>query len=164
MGTNDGIYRFIHRNPSVAIYPVSYTHDPCRIGKIDNFITLLSAAEIDLMGQVNAEMVRGRQISGVGGSQDFIQAASRSLGGKSILALTSTAGKGKFSRIVATLGYGNSVTTARSDIHYVITEFGTVDLRGRTLGQRARALVEIAHPKFRDQLRDAVRDMKSVYR
>ena len=163
LGTNDGIYRFIHRNPAVAICPVSYTHDPCRIGKIDNFITLLSAVEIDLTGQVNAEMVRGRQISGVGGSQNFIQGASRSSGGKSILALTSTAGKGKFSRIVAALGSGTAVTTPRSDIHYVITEFGTADLRGRTLGQRARSLVEIAHPKFRDQLRDTIKEVKTAY-
>ena len=163
MGTNDGVYRFIHRNPAVAICPVSYTHDPCRIGKIDNFITLLSAVEIDLKGQVNAEMVGGKQISGVGGSQDFVRGASRSLGGKSIVALTSTAGKGKFSRIVAALGTGTSVTTPHSDLHYVITEFGTADLRGRTLGQRARALVEITHPKFRDQLRDTIREMKPGY-
>ncbi|MBW2147191.1 MAG: acetyl-CoA hydrolase/transferase family protein [Deltaproteobacteria bacterium] len=160
MGTNDGVYRFIHRNTAVAFHPVAYTHDPCIVGRIDNFITLASAVEIDLTGQVNAEMVRGEQISGLGGSQDYLRASSRSSGGKAILAMTSTAGRGKFSRIVPSLPHGVSVSSPRGDVHYVVTEYGIANLRGRTLGQRARALVEIAHPRFRDELRGAIMEMK----
>jgi 4-hydroxybutyrate CoA-transferase len=160
MGTNEGIYKFVHRNKAVSFFPVSYTHDPCIIGQIDNFITLGSAIEIDFSGQVNAEMIRGRQISGLGGSQDYARGASFSSGGKTILAMSSTAGNGKYSRIVSNLSPGSAVTSARGDAHFVVTEQGTVDLRGKSIGQRARGLIEVAHPNFRDELKDALKDMK----
>ena len=155
MGTNKGIYRFVHENPDVEFYPVSYTHDVCVIGKIDQFITINSAIQIDLFGQINAETIRGRPVSGVGGSQNFTTGASRSMGGKTIVALPSTAAGGKVSRIVSILDPNAGVTTPRADIHYVVTEFGVANLRGKTLSQRARELAAIAHPDFREELKKA---------
>jgi 4-hydroxybutyrate CoA-transferase len=153
MGTNKGIYRFVHDNPQVEFFPVSYTHDPFVIGRLERFVTLNSALQVDLHGQVNADTIRGRPVSGVGGAQNFIWGAWRSKGGKSIVALPSTAAAGKVSRIVSHLQAGTGVTTPRTDIHYVVTEFGVADLMGKTLSQRAKALTAIAHPDFREELK-----------
>lgn len=152
MGTNGGVYRFVGQNPDVEFYPVSYTHDVCVIGKIDQFVTINSAIQVDLYGQVNTESIGGRLVSGIGGSQNFTLGASRSKGGKSIVALPSTASGGKVSRIVSRLDPYTSVTTPRADIHYVVTEFGIADLRWKTLSQRAKELTAIAHPDFREEL------------
>lgn len=140
----------------LAIRPVSYTHDCAVIGSIGHFVSINSALEVDLWGQVNAEMLRGRQISGTGGAVDMMRAAAISRGGKSIVALESTAGNGKYSRIVSTLTPGNVTTALRTDVDYVVTEFGARQIRHLDLRARAAALIEIAHPDFRDQLRDGL--------
>jgi 4-hydroxybutyrate CoA-transferase len=116
-------------------------------------ISINSALQVDLTGQVNAEMIGHVQFSGVGGQVDFVRGAGRSKGGKSIIALPSTAAKGTVSRIVRALEAGTAISTSRNDVHYVVTEFGVADLRGKTLQQRAQALTAIAHPRFRDMLR-----------
>ncbi len=154
MGTSK-LYRFVHNNPAVELHPVDYVNDPCIIGQHQNMISINSAIHVDLSGQVNAEMIGPVQFSGVGGQVDFVRGASRSRGGKSIIALPSTAAKGTISRIVRDLDPGACVTTSRNDVHYVVTEFGVADLRGKTLEQRAEALIAIAHPDFRDILHNA---------
>ena len=151
MGTSK-LYQFVHNNPDVEMYPVDYVNDPCVIGQHDNMISINSALQVDLTGQVNAEMIGKVQFSGIGGQVDFVRGASRSAGGKSIIALLSTAAKGKVSRICQ-FDAGVAISTSRNDVHYVVTEFGVADLRGKTLQQRAAALIEIAHPDFRDELR-----------
>jgi len=147
------LYRFVDNNPDVELYPVDYVNDPCVIGQHANMISINSALQVDLMGQVNAEMIGDVQFSGVGGQVDFVRGAGRSPGGKSIIAVPSTAAKGKISRICHQLDTGAAVSTSRNDVHYVVTEYGIADLRGKTVRQRAAALTAIAHPDFRDQLR-----------
>jgi 4-hydroxybutyrate CoA-transferase len=152
MGTSK-LYNFVHNNPAVELHPVDYVNDPCIIGQHENMISINSALQVDLTGQVNAEMIGNVQFTGVGGQVDFVRGAGRSVGGKSIIALPSTAAKGTISRICRELDAGAAVTTSRNDVHYVVTEFGVADLRGKTLQQRAEALTAIAHPGFRDMLR-----------
>lgn len=151
MGSNR-LYQFIDHNPSVEMLPVDYVNDPFVIGQYDNFISINSALQVDLMGQVNAEMIGPNQYSGVGGQVDFVRGAARSKGGKSIIALPSTAARGKASRILPELDRGSAVTTSRNEVQYVATEYGIAELRGNSLSQRARALIAIAHPDFREQL------------
>lgn len=146
------LYRFAHENPDVEMYPVTHTHDINIIGQIPNFVAINSAFQIDLTGQVNAETIGGMQVSGVGGQLDFVRGAARSPGGKSIIALTSTAGKGKISRIVRRLDEAAVVSTPRADVRYVVTEYGVADLFGKGLRERARSLAAIAHPDFRAAL------------
>jgi 4-hydroxybutyrate CoA-transferase len=152
MGTSK-LYNFVHNNLAVELHPVDYVNDPCIIGQHDNMISINSALQVDLAGQVNAEMIGNVQYSGVGGQVDFVRGAGRSFGGKSIIALPSTAAKGRISRICRELDAGAAISTSRNDVHYVVTEFGIADLRGKTLQQRAESLTAIAHPKFRDMLR-----------
>jgi len=152
MGTSK-LYNFVHNNPDVEMHPVDYVNDVCVIGQHDNMVTINSALQVDLTGQVNAEMIGSVQYSGVGGQVDFVRGASRSRGGKAIIALPSTASQGAISRICRQLDPGAAVTTSRNDVHYVVTEFGVADLRGKTLQQRTEALSAIAHPKFRELLR-----------
>ena len=152
MGTKK-LYRFVHNNPAVELHPVDYVNDPCIIGQHEKMISINSALQVDLTGQVNAEMIGDVQFSGIGGQVDFVRGTSRSLGGKSIIALPSTAARGKVSRIVRYLDAGTAVSTSRNDVHYVVTEFGIADLRGKNLQQRAQALTAIAHPDFRERLR-----------
>ena len=151
MGTKK-LYDFVNNNPDVLMERVDYTNDPFVVAKIDNIISINSAMQVDLMGQVNAEMIGYKQFSGVGGQVDFVRGASRAKGGKAIIAMPSTAGHGKISKIVPLLDEGAAVTTSRNDVDYVITEFGIAPLKGRTLRQRAIALIKIAHPDFRDGL------------
>ena len=143
------LYDFANNNPAVELWPVDYVNDPYVIGQHDNMISVNSALQVDLMGQVNAEMIGAQQFSGIGGQVDFVRGASRSRGGKSIIAMPSTAAGGKISRICRELDKGAAVTTSRSDVHYVVTEYGIANLRGKTLRQRAQALTAIAHPDFR---------------
>jgi 4-hydroxybutyrate CoA-transferase len=147
------LYDFVDNNPDVELHPVDYVNDPCVIGAHDAMISINSALQVDLMGQVNAEMIGSRQFSGIGGQVDFVRGASRSKGGRSIIAMPSTAAGGKVSRIALELDRGAAVTTSRTDVHYVVTEYGIADLRGKTLRQRADALIAIAHPDFRGGLR-----------
>jgi 4-hydroxybutyrate CoA-transferase len=153
MGTRK-LYDFIDNNPRVQLHPADYVNDPYIIGKHELMVSINSALQVDLMGQVNAEMIGPKQFSGIGGQVDFIRGASRSLGGKSIIALPTTAAKGTVSRIVAELDQGAAVSTSRNDVHFVVTEYGAMNLRGKTLRQRAAAMIEIAHPDFRPNLRE----------
>jgi len=122
------------------------------VRRLDNFIAINSAVEVDLFGQVNAEWVAGRQISGIGGQFDYVEAAMHSKGGRSIVALPATAAGGKASRIVRTLSPGAAVTTPRFCVDYIVTEYGVADLRGKGIHARAKALTAIAHPQFREEL------------
>lgn len=151
MGTRK-LYDFVDNNPAVELLPVEYVNDPCVIGKHENMVCINSALQVDLMGQVNAEMIGSRQFSGIGGQVDFVRGASRSAGGKSIIALPSTASGGKISRICCELNRGAAVSTSRNDVQYVVTEYGVANLRGKSLRERAIALIQIAHPDFRAAL------------
>jgi len=152
MGTRK-LYDFVNNNLDVLMRPVDYTNDPFIIGQHEKMISINSALQVDMMGQVNAEMIGRNQFSGVGGQLDFVRGASRSNGGKSIIALPSTASGGKVSRIVCELDRGSAVTTSRNDVHFIVTEFGVAELRGKSIRDRARALIAIAHPEFRDYLK-----------
>ena len=115
----------------------------------DNMVSINSCIQVDLAGQINAEVVKGMQFSGVGGQVDFIRGARMSKGGRSIIALPSTAAKGTISKIVPFLDHGAYVTTSRMDVDYIVTEYGIAHLWGKTLRERAKALIAIAHPDFR---------------
>ncbi len=154
MGTRK-LYDFVDNNPEVEIRSVDYVNDPFVIGQYENMISINSAVQVDLMGQVNAETIGPLQFSGPGGQVDFVRGTSRSQGGKSIIALPSTAAGGRISRICRELDGGATVTTSRHDVHFIATEFGVADLRGKSLRQRAEALINISHPDFRSMLRGA---------
>ncbi len=156
MGTRR-LYDYVDNTPAVAMYPVDYVNDPYIIRQNDNLVSINSCVQIDLMGQVVSTSVGLRQISGVGGQMDFVRGANMSRGGRAIMALPSTTGGGKVSKIVPFLDQGSAVTTTRNDVGYVVTEYGIAQLKGKTLRQRAEALIEIAHPTFRDALRDEYR-------
>lgn len=147
------LYSFCHRNKLVRMHPISHTHNISVLSQLSNFISLNSAVEVDLSGQVNAECAGGQYIGAVGGQVDYVRAGSASRGGHSIIALPATAQNGEVSRIVS--GLNGPVTTARSDVDVVVTEFGAAELRGKTLGQRAKALIGIAHPAHREALERA---------
>ena len=151
MGTRK-LYDFVDNNPDVEMESVDYINDPYVIGQHDDMMSINSALQVDLMGEVNAEMIGSRQFSGIGGQVDFVRGTSRSHGGKSIIALPSTASGGKISRICCELDRGAAVSTSRNDVHYIVTEFGVANLRGLSLRERARALIGIAHPDFRTAL------------
>lgn len=154
MGTRK-TYDFIDDNPSVAILDVAYTNDTAVIRRNPKVTAINSAVEVDITGQVCADSIGTYHYSGVGGQMDFIRGASLSLGGKPIIALPSTTRKG-ISRIVPYLKLGAGVVTTRAHVHYVVTEYGVANLYGKNLGQRAKALVEIAHPDHREELDKAV--------
>ena len=151
MGGPD-LYRWAHQNPMLHMDSSAYIHDPDIIREIECFVSINSAVEIDLTGQVNSETVNGRQISGIGGQLDFVEGALAARGGISIFAMPATAAKGKLSRIVGKLSPAAAVSTPRTCSDYVVTEYGIASLRGKTLAQRAGALTAIAHPSFRDAL------------
>ena len=147
---SQSLYDFINDNPSMESYPSDYCNLPSVIAANDNMISVNSAIEIDLYGQVNAESINHHEFSGTGGALDFMRGAFDSKGGKSILALYSTAKQGAVSRIVPRLE--NNVTDPRMDTHYVVTEYGVTNLKGKSTKERALALIELAHPKFREEL------------
>ena len=153
MGT-EKIYDFIDDNPQFQFFPVDYINDPRVISQNDNMVSINSCIQVDLMGQVVSECIGLRQFSGVGGQVDFIRGAAMSKGGRAIIAMVSTAAGGKISRIVPFIDEGAAVTTSRNDVDYVVTEYGIAKLKGKTLRDRARALIEIAHPDFRDGLKE----------
>ena len=156
MGTRR-LYDFVDRNPDVEMYPVDYVNDPRVIAQNEKMVSINSCIEVDLTGQVASETIGLRQFSGTGGQVDYVRGAAWSKGGKSIMAIPSTAAKGKSSRIVPFLTYGAAVTTLRNDVDYVVTEYGIARLKGKTLEQRARALIAIAHPDFRPMLEEEYR-------
>ncbi len=148
------LFDFINENPVFEFHPSAYTNDPFRIASNHRMVALNSAIEVDLTGQVCAESVGPSFYSGFGGQLDFIRGAARSKNGKPIIALPSTAKDETVSRIVPQLSPGAGVLTGRADVHYVVTEYGIAYLHGRTIRQRAEALIEVAHPKFRNELYD----------
>ncbi|MBS4027787.1 MAG: acetyl-CoA hydrolase/transferase family protein [Ignavibacteriales bacterium] len=146
------LYDFIDNNPIIEFHPSHYTNDPFIIAKNDKMVAINSAIEVDITGQVCADSIGKTFYSGFGGQVDFIRGAARSKDGKPVVALPSTAKNGLLSRIVPTLTMGAGVTTSRGDVHFVVTEFGVADLYGKTIRQRAKALIDIAHPKFQEEL------------
>lgn len=153
MGT-ERLYKFAHNNPMVKLMPVDIVNDPRVISQNDNVVSINSCVEVDLMGQVCSESVGLKQISGVGGQVDFVRGANMSKGGRTIMAMPATAAKGTISKIVPLITEGAAVTTSRCDVDYVVTEYGIAQLHGQTLKGRARQLIEIAAPEFRDGLKE----------
>lgn len=154
------LYQFMHKNPAVEMHPVSFTNDPYIAGQNDNLHAINATMQIDFMGQCGSESLGFSPYSGTGGQTDFVRAANRSKGGKAFIVLPSTAKNDTISRISPTLSAGTHMSTSKNDINYVVTEFGVAQLRGKTAHQRCEALIRIAHPNFRDALRDAARKMK----
>ena len=150
MGTKR-LYDFVDDNPAVEMYPVDYVNDPVVIARNDNLVSINSCVQVDLMGQVVSTSVGHKQISGVGGQVDFVRGATMSRGGRTIIAMSSTA-KGKVSKIVPIIDEGAAVTTSRYDVQYVVTEYGIANLRYLNLRERAIALIKIAHPDFTQEL------------
>lgn len=148
------LYDFVDRNEDVLMFPCDYVNDPTVIAQNYRMVSINSCLEIDLQGQVVSDSIGLRQYSGVGGQVDYVRGASMSKDGISIMAMPSTAAKGTVSKIVPFLTQGAAVTTSRNDVDYVVTEFGVAKLRGRSLRQRAQALIEIAHPDFRTALKE----------
>lgn len=152
MGGTRKFYDWANGNKDIELRKSSYVLSPATICQHKNMVAMNSAVEIDLFGQVNAEMIKGKQFSGIGGQLDFLRGAMMSEGGRSILCMPSTAAKGKASRIVCNLDQGTVTTDTRCDVMYVVTEYGVADLWGKTNDERAKQLIEIAHPDFREQL------------
>ena len=153
------LYEFVHNNPIIEMHPTDYVNDPFNIAQNDNMVAINSALQVDLTGQVCADSIGPRFYSGVGGQLDFIRGAARSKGGVPLVAFLSTAKGGEISRIVPMLNEGSGVVTTRNDVHYVVTEFGVAKLYGKTVRQRADLLINVAHPRFRDELRHAARQL-----
>jgi len=151
------LYQFVHNNPHVEFYPSEYVNSPTNIGRNDAMVSINSAIEVDLTGQVVSDSIGYRFYSGIGGQVDFSRGASMSKGGKPIIALPSTAKNGTVSRIVPHIGEGAGVVTSRGHVHYVVTEFGVASLRGKSIRERALELIRVAHPKFRKALLEQVR-------
>lgn len=153
---DESTYAYLHENPAVEAYPVSYVNDVAVIARNDRMVSVNATLEIDLNGACCSEHLGGRQFTGSGGQLDFVRGAWASKGGKSIIACHATAKGGTLSRIVPCLS--GPVTTPRNDVHFVVTEFGVTNLKGLSVSERARALIGLAHPDFRDDLTVAARD------
>jgi acyl-CoA hydrolase len=152
------LYQYADKNPSIALRSSLYTHDASVLARLPNLVTINSALEVDLTSQVNAEQSGDHYVGGTGGQVDFVRAGSRSRGGHSIIALPATAKGGKISRIAVALS--GPVTTARSDVDVIVTEFGAAELKGRSIAERTRRLIEIAHPDFREGLDRAAHSIR----
>ena len=155
------MFDFIHDNPMVHFYPCDWTNDTAVIRKNPKVVAINSAIQIDLTGQVCADSIGHRIYSGIGGQMDFIRGAALSRGGKPIIALPSTAAGGKVSRLVVQLNAGAGVVTTRGHVHWVVTEYGAVNLHGKSLRERADALISIAHPDFRAELGRSLRQART---
>lgn len=148
------LFEFVDNNPIFEFHPTAYTNDPGFIARNDNMVAINSALQVDLTGQVCSDSIGQQFYSGIGGQVDFLRGASRSKGGKPIIALSSTAKQGTISRIVPVLDPGAGVVTSRGLVRYVVTEYGVAFLHGKSIRERAKALIEIAHPDFRPELYD----------
>lgn len=153
------LYRFMHHNPMVEMHPSNFTNDPYIAGQNDKLMSINASLQVDLLGQCGSESIAHLPYSGTGGQVDFVRAANRSRGGKSFIVLPSTAKNDTISRIVPTLTTGTHATTSKNDVNYVVTEYGVAQLRGKSAKQRAQALIAIAHPDFRAELRAAANKM-----
>lgn len=154
------LYQWVDDNPLIELHPTEYVNDPFVIAQNERMVAINSAIEVDLTGQVCADSIGHRLFSGVGGQLDFIYGSSRSKGGVPVIALPSTAKD--FSRIVPTLKPGAGVVTTRNHVHYIITEYGIADLYGKTIRQRAQALINIAHPRFREELTRQAKELNYI--
>ena len=148
------LYSFLDRNPALEMHPVDTTNDPALAGLNDNLVAINATLQIDLLGQCGSESLGALPYSGTGGQADFVRAANRSRGGKAFIVLPSTARNDTVSRIVPVLSPGTHVSTGKNEVNYVVTEYGVAQLRGQSARQRAAALIAIAHPRFRDDLRE----------
>lgn len=157
------LYDFVDNNPGIEFHPTEYTNDPFIICQNEKMIAINSAIEVDLTGQVCADSLGSMFYSGIGGQVDFVRGSARSKGGKPIIALPSTAKNDTVSRIVTKLKEGAGVVTSRGDVHYVVTEWGVAYLHGKNIRERAMALINIAHPKFRKKLLEEAKKMHYVY-
>jgi acetyl-CoA hydrolase len=146
------LYEFVHDNAMIELHPTDYVNDPFIIAQNDTMISINSAIEVDITGQVCADSIGSALYSGIGGQVDFVRGAARSRGGKPIIALPATAKDGAISRIVPQLKPGAGVVTSRGDVHYIVTEYGVAYLHGKTLRERVRAMINIAAPQFREEL------------
>ncbi len=153
------LYDFMHRNPTLEIHPVDFTNDPFLAAQNDNLHAINATLQIDFLGQCGSESLGFKPYSATGGQADFVRAANRSNGGKAFIVLPSTAKDDSVSRIVPALSAGTHVSTGKNDINYVVTEYGVAQLRGKSAKQRCTELIGIAHPKFRDELREAARQL-----
>jgi acetyl-CoA hydrolase len=154
------LYDFVDHNPLFTLHGSDFINDPIQIAAQHKMVAINSALEVDLTGQVCADSIGTKFYSGIGGQVDFIRGASMCPGGKPIIALRSTAKDGTLSRIVPTLTKGAGVVTSRGDVRYVVTEYGVAEMFGRSLRERAKALIAIAHPQFRDELAAEARRRK----
>jgi acyl-CoA hydrolase/GNAT superfamily N-acetyltransferase len=162
MGSKE-LYDFVNNNPEVEIYPTEYVHDRKLISRLDRMVAVNSALEIDLSGQICADSIGHKVYSGIGGYVDFMHGASSASGGKTIILLPSTSPDGRKSRIVSHLTNGAGVVSPRSTVRYIVTEFGIAYLHGKTIRERALALINIAHPRFREQLLAEAKSIHYVY-
>ena len=153
------LYDWAHQNPTIRMTPTSYTHDAAVLGRLSRLVTINSAMEVDLTGQVNAEQSGSAYMGGTGGQVDFVRAGARSPGGCSIIALPATAKGGTISKIAVSLS--GPVTTARTEVDVIVTEFGAAELKGQSLAERTRRLIAIAHPDFREELSRAAHVIQS---
>ncbi|HZK83899.1 MAG TPA: acetyl-CoA hydrolase/transferase C-terminal domain-containing protein [Desulfosporosinus sp.] len=156
------LYDFMNRNPHVEMHPVNFTNDPCLAGKNDNLVTINASIQVDFLGQCCSESMGSTPYSGTGGQSDFVRSANRSKGGKSFIVLPSTAKNGTISRITPILTAGSAVTTSKNDVNYVVTEYGVAQLQGKSAKERAKALIAIAHPDFREELTETAEKMNLV--
>lgn len=159
------LYNFVDNNPVVELHPTEYVNDSYIISQNDKMVAINSAIEVDLTGQICADSIGTRLYSGTGGQLDFVRGAARSKGGKPIIALPSmtvTSSGQRFSRIVPTLKAGSGVVTTRNDVHYIVTEYGVADLYGKSIRQRTRALIGIAHPDMQEELECAASQLKYI--
>ncbi len=148
------LFDFVDNNPIFEFHPTAYSNDPGLIARNDKMVAINSALQVDITGQVCSDSIGNQFYSGIGGQVDFLRGASRSKGGKPIIAISSTAKNGTISRIVPMLSPGAGVVTSRGLVRYVVTEYGVAYLHGKTIRERAQALIDIAHPKFREELYD----------
>lgn len=160
------LYEFMDKNPMVETYPISYVTDPYNIAQNDNFISINNCLAVDLTGQVCSESLGFNQFSGTGGQLDFVRGAGLSKGGMSFIALSSTVKdkKGNLSsRITSVLLPGSAVTTPRTDVQYIVTEYGVADLKDKSIPDRVEGMISIAHPDFRDQLRSEAKKVGLIF-
>jgi len=162
MGSKE-LYEFVDDNPAIEFHPTEYTNDPFIVAQNDKMVAINSAIEVDLTGQVCADSLGSMFYSGIGGQVDFVRGSARSKGGKPIIAMPATAKDDAISRISVRLQEGAGVVTTRGDVHYVVTEYGAAYLHGKNIRERAMALINIAHPKFRAELLKGAKKLNYVY-